>query len=705
MMTTVEKESVPRKRRVISQVAQACLRCRQKKIKCSGEKPTCQTCMNNSVECVWPDRPNMRGKRSSPSFPNHLSSKVNSIAGQQHTHPELDTINLQIPSYFPVHSFPSTVSPSSTEPMDFSLPITNLEEQQKQLKIPSNRKLLQMWEIFLKTSYTELYGIFNKASITSQISKGSINPLLALCICTHAARFSQEEINVFKSPSAASDFYAKHAFSLLSFQLQDISLINISALLMLCLVELGAGRSSKAWLLLGMALRMADSLDLGNEFSEDSFSSLRGISNWAEGEQRRRTYWSCFMIERLFATGFMAPSKLRTISLNPNKTSIQLPSPEANFCFSQPIVTELFDGSMPQNNLEGQRQRNSSTNRVSDSLSFTMGSLIRLSDIWSDISRWVLRGGYSQDIIPPWMPQSLFQQKLASLEDWLKGLSPRLTLTDENYSVYSVPGDFSGGCFIFMHMLFHVTYVYLLRNALDLFPTNGKQVTEVFASVSERYGQAVPTAWMEMILTRVINSANTITRLSIEPLNYAMTPFFGFSALTASTIHMLNRFCIQNTNNEYLDALQFTRIDYLILRERSKYWTFNKGMLQTFKMIYNYYRSHYVEKQPFIKYKIPGFPASILEYGTTMEDSTSPLNREFPFSRHYLMPSNEFVDLRNDLDGDNGIASQDVSADFDGTTESELFITQNDLPVEEFQWRNNLFGTDDRSNLFELGRV
>ncbi|WBW71292.1 DNA-binding transcription factor, zf-fungal binuclear cluster type Mca1 [Schizosaccharomyces osmophilus] len=681
MITTVEKEPVPRKRRVISQVAQACLRCRQKKVKCSGEKPACQACLNNNVECVWPDRPNMRGKRSSPSFTNHLSTKVGSITGQQHTHPELDTINLQIPSYFPVHSFSNTVSPSSAESMEFPLPITSLEDQQKQLKIPSNRKLLQMWEIFLKTSYTELYGIFNKPSITSQISKGTVHPLLALCICAHAARFSQEEINTFKSPSAASEYYAKNAFSLLSFQLQDISLINISALLMLCLIELGAGRSPKAWLLLGMALRMADSLDLGNDFSEDSFSSLPDMFNWAEGEQRRRTYWSCFMIERLLATGFMAPSKLRTISLNPNKTSIQLPCPEANFCFSQPVVTEFFDGSIPQNTFEGQSPNATSTSTASDFLSFTMGSLIRLSDIWSDISRWVLRGGYSQDIVPPWMPQSLFQQKLAVLENWSKNLSPRLSLTDENYSIYSAPGDCSGGCFIFMHILFHVTNVYLLRNALDLFPTN-VQKSDLFASVSERYGQAVPTSWIETILTRVINSANIITRLSIEPLNYAMTPFFGFSVLTASTIHMLNKFCIQNANNEFLDALQFSRIDYLILRERSKYWTFNKGMLQTFKMMYNYYRFHYVEKQPFVKYRIPGFPASILEYGTTMEDSNSPLNREFPFSRNYLMSSNEFVDLRTDLDGDSSIRSQDVSADFDTATESELFITHNDLPVE-----------------------
>ncbi|EPX71482.1 transcription factor [Schizosaccharomyces octosporus yFS286] len=703
MITTVEKEPVPRKRRVISQVAQACLRCRQKKVKCSGEKPACQACLNNNVECVWPDRPNMRGKRSSPSFANHLSSKVGSLAGQQHTHPELDTINLQIPSYFPVQSFSNTVSPSSTDSMEFPLSITSIEDQQKQLKIPSNRKLLQMWEIFLKTSYTELYGIFNKPCITSQISKGTIDPLLALCICAHAARFSQEEINIFKSPSAASDFYAKNAFSLLSFQLQDISLINISALLMLCLIELGAGRSSKAWLLLGMALRMADSLDLGNDFSEESFSSIPAMSNWTEGEQRRRTYWSCFMIERLLATGFMAPSKLRTVSLSPNKTSIQLPCPEANFFFSQPIVTELFDGSIPQNALEGQSQT-SSKSTANDYLSFTMGSLIRLSDIWSDISRWVLRGGYSQDIVPPWMPQSLFQQKLAVLESWLKNLSPRLSLTDENYSIYSVPGDFSGGCFVFMHTLFHVTYVYLLRNTLDLFPANMHK-SGLFASVSERYGQTVPTSWMEMILSHLFNSANTITRLSIEPLNYAMTPFFGFSVLTASTIHMLNRFCLQTGNNEYLNALQFTRIDYLILRERSKYWNFNKGMLNTFKMIYNYYRFQYLEKPPFVKYGIPGFPASILEYGTTMEDSTSPLNREFPFPRNYLMSSNEFVDLRNDLDGDNSVRSQDVSADFDTTTETELFITHNDLPFEEVQWWSNVFDTEERSNLFELGRV
>jgi hypothetical protein len=59
---------------------------------------------------------------------------------------------------------------------------------QRDLALPGRKEMLNLWEIFLRSSYVELFGVFHKPSITSQILRGQLSPGLALGICMHAAR-------------------------------------------------------------------------------------------------------------------------------------------------------------------------------------------------------------------------------------------------------------------------------------------------------------------------------------------------------------------------------------------------------------------------------------------------------------------------------------------------------------------------------------
>lgn len=43
----------PRGRKKSDPVRSACLQCRRRKIKCSGERPTCRSCTSCDVECRW----------------------------------------------------------------------------------------------------------------------------------------------------------------------------------------------------------------------------------------------------------------------------------------------------------------------------------------------------------------------------------------------------------------------------------------------------------------------------------------------------------------------------------------------------------------------------------------------------------------------------------------------------------------------------
>jgi hypothetical protein len=57
------------------------------------------------------------------------------------------------------------------------------------LVLPDRRGMIQLWEIFLRSTYVEVFGVFHKPTTTSQILRGQLSPELALGICMHAARY------------------------------------------------------------------------------------------------------------------------------------------------------------------------------------------------------------------------------------------------------------------------------------------------------------------------------------------------------------------------------------------------------------------------------------------------------------------------------------------------------------------------------------
>jgi len=73
---------------------------------------------------------------------------------------------------------------------------------------------------------------------------------------------------------------------------------TVQALLLMAIQQMGFCESQRAWLYVGMAIRMAQDLGLNCELSEQE-----QIRNPVLAEQRRRTWWSCYVVERLVCAG------------------------------------------------------------------------------------------------------------------------------------------------------------------------------------------------------------------------------------------------------------------------------------------------------------------------------------------------------------------------------------------------------------------
>lgn len=231
--------------------------------------------------------------------------------------------------------------------------------------LPRRKDMVQLWEIFLRSSYLEVFGIFHKPSITTKILRGTLPIELALGICMHSARyenllspsqnillilglrFSTTEVAKHGSATAAASYYADAAASLVMGWLPSPTIDSVIGLLLLALHEFSMDKGGLAWFHLGFAIRGLLSLDFGREIiTNEPQLGLQASPQWKTQECRRRCFWSCFIVERLLSSGSHNPaasitqrSHARHHLIDLSGVNIQLPSSEKDFMFFRPVST------------------------------------------------------------------------------------------------------------------------------------------------------------------------------------------------------------------------------------------------------------------------------------------------------------------------------------------------------------------------------
>jgi hypothetical protein len=132
---------------------------------------------------------------------------------------------------------------------------------------------------------------------------------------------------------------------------------------MLGLHEWGMCRGGKAWLTVGMAIRAAQAMGLQYELELDDEPLSRSLALKCEAERlgvdssrrsslsgersaedafiqqeiRRRTFWSCYIMDRYLSSGKYRPQMLHASELR-----IQLPASERSFLFAEKVRTLML---------------------------------------------------------------------------------------------------------------------------------------------------------------------------------------------------------------------------------------------------------------------------------------------------------------------------------------------------------------------------
>ena len=239
----------------------------------------------------------------------------------------------------------------------------------------------------LTDSLTTEHGTMSQHSSSRSGEELLGKQLIGLGLLALTARFHEELVEFHwnalannanashKDPSAASDHYASALRNtLLSEQVfsdPHPTLEKVQALLMLTLYDWSLSRGVQASVYLGIAIRMAQAVGLFYEDMDPSETWLMGFANensnlrvsanerlspghntfeysssdiFVEEESRRRTAWSCFVLDKYTSNGSFRPSVLSSTDMH-----VQLPCGEKAWAFGERVCTPFLSGQCSHN--------------------------------------------------------------------------------------------------------------------------------------------------------------------------------------------------------------------------------------------------------------------------------------------------------------------------------------------------------------------
>ena len=431
----------------------ACTRCRKSKIKCTnaGAGTTCEACAHSGRECVYPvpgtsgvkrdgegdDSDRVKRSRIRKPDPVQGGSKVvfaPNYASPDHARVRFGSEN----DYSQTATKSSVLQPCTLSETTWS-------------------EVFQLFQLHYGTELSFLHSPTFQPQLTDSSTADQISlQLLQLGILTLTARhhdglvrqWSSQTTNgspsPYKVPGAVSEHFAETLKSLLlngdktpASCLEQPSLAKIQAFLMLSLYEWSARRGLPAWMYLGVAVRMAQAMELLSEDLDNldiistplagslhssifrvvstSRQDLESSEAFVQEEMTRRTVWSCFLLDRYLSHGISRP-----ITLGSDKIHVQMPCGEKAWTFGERVCTPFFNGACSQHRdrtkrkLEYLRKKDDEKGPIDPRVTYAevenltnriicehgqdeglISRYIKLVDIWGAIAQWSYEGGKS----------------------------------------------------------------------------------------------------------------------------------------------------------------------------------------------------------------------------------------------------------------------------------------------------------------------
>ncbi|KAF2431617.1 hypothetical protein EJ08DRAFT_586999, partial [Tothia fuscella] len=323
--------------------------------------------------------------------------------------------------------------------------------------------------------------------------------------------FSNDAPTPFATPIEASNAYAAHARAIILPAIEEPTLSRIQALLMITGHSWGAGEGRRAWMYLGMAVRMAQVIGI---FDEGAQAKTR--DEFVAAEEKRRTAWTCFLMDSLLSGG-----RGRRRALSADDMHIALPCDSANFTFGELVHCERINGFLADGG---------DTTIMTGKLGIVAHSM-RVADVWGAVARWACSSRSEEEL--PWNPDSEIQFLLKSLDQWRLSLPARL-----QYSVFSLHAHSAseqGQAYCYMHSIYFMSLMFLHRSYLPYIP-------EAETGLKNIPGSPFDNQWLQWRARsreELLRVADQVCEMLEEMRSFGLfflrgcVPWIGFTAYTA----------------------------------------------------------------------------------------------------------------------------------------------------------------------------
>ncbi|GLB02870.1 hypothetical protein AtubIFM57258_006337 [Aspergillus tubingensis] len=567
----------------------ACIACRRKKIRCSGEKPACKHCSRSRIPCVYKvttrkaaprtDYMAMLDKRLKrmedrviKTIPKEETRDMGAIGrsvvrppqpGQTNKAQKKRTAEEAFAAEMDEWARESRNGPQDTFPMrreskpgDASGLMSAGAEFLPSLEIQEH-----LAEVFFDCVYGQSYLLLHKPSFIRRLKARTVPPVLILAVCAVSARFSTHPQINSEPPFLRGENWANPAAAIALSRHDEPNITILTVFLLLGLHEFGTCHGGRSWSFGGQALRMAYALQLHRELDHDPLlvqNNGNGSQlSFTDREIRRRTMWACFLMDRYNSSGSQRPP-----IGNEKFLQIQLPIKESHFQMEIPGPTEDLDGNVlnPVPDDVGQLSNAKENMGVS-------AYIIRAVVIWGRIVDYLNLGGKRKDTQPLWSQESGYMRLKRQIEEFSASLPSHLLFTYENLQIHAA--DRIANQFIFLHIIIHQNMLFLNQFAIPLSPGG-------------RPPRDMPKAFLSNAGRAAVEAAHHISILIDRASAYPLTvPFAGYCAYSASTVHIWGIF----SKNAQLEARskENLRHTYRYLNKMKKYWGMFHYMVESAK--------------------------------------------------------------------------------------------------------------------------
>jgi hypothetical protein len=569
----------------------ACIACRRKKIRCSGEKPACKHCVRSRIPCVYKvttrkaaprtDYMAMLDKRlkrmedrviklipkeSLPSVANVGRSVVRpAIPGAPPKTPATKKRQAEEAFKDELDEWAKTkvgetdatgVTGRSKESDETRLAAEGAES------LPPKEIQEHLAEVYFDYVYGQSYPLLHKPSFMRRLSQGKVPPVLVLAMCAISARFSTHPQLRTEPCFLRGDEWAQRARDIALKRYDSPNITILIVYLLLGLHEFGTCQGGRSWMFGGMAQRMAYALQLHkeNEYDPSVNDPEKKPLSATDREIRRRTMWSCFLMDRFNSSGTDRP-----LFVHEQYIEVQLPIKEHLYVHEIYAPTENLEGAVPNPVPPDSGQLSNPRENMG-----TMAYTVRLVCVWGKLIKYMNLGGKEREPEPMWSSESTFQKIKKEAMDFRDSLPDMLVYTPENLKSHSIGK--TANSFLYLHILWQQIMLFMHRFALP-------------STAGARPPKDMPHEFLTNSARTAHESANQISILINEAMDHnVVAPFAGYTAFFSSTVHVHGVF----SKNPKLEAQSKKYLAYNVkyLTKMKKYWGMFQYVAENLKELY-----------------------------------------------------------------------------------------------------------------------